>query len=101
MNSDFVIGPDAELGAQKKELESFLYENVYRHPTLMAIRNRAQERLKEMYSIYNRNPEFFPNKYQERAQKIGIPRMAVEYIAGMTDHFCEQTFAEIKSNPAE
>ena len=41
--------------------------------------------LYRMYAKYCENPELFPKKYQARAQKVGVRRMAVEYIAGMTD----------------
>lgn len=96
MKSDFLIGPDELLGQQKKELESFLYENVYRHPKLMEVRTQAQSRLKKMFDLFSGNRDFFPPKYQARAERIGDRRMAVEYIAGMTDHFCEETFKQLK-----
>jgi dGTPase len=95
MNSDFVIDHPDELAQQKRELETFLYGNVYRHPKLVEIRQRAQQRLKEMYAKYCEHPELFPIKYQERSRKVGVRRMAVEYLAGMTDHFCEQTYGRI------
>ena len=92
LNSDFFIGPATELAQKKKELEVFLYSHVYRHPQLIAVRQQAQARLKAMYAEYCRNPDWFPHKYRPRAEKIGVRRMAVEYIAGMTDHYCEQTY---------
>ncbi|QEG24745.1 dGTP triphosphohydrolase [Mariniblastus fucicola] len=95
MNSDFLIEHPTELAEQKRELEAFLYRNVYRHPDLIAIRQRAQQRLKEMFAKYCERPELFPEKYQQRSEKTGVRRMAVEYIAGMTDHFCEQTYSRI------
>jgi dGTPase len=93
--SDFRIGHAEELNAQKKELERFLYERVYRHPQLITIREQAQGRLKRMYQFYCDHPEFFPGKYQPRAERIGLRRMAVEYIAGMTDHYCEETYRKM------
>ena len=95
LNSDFVIGHNRELAEQKLELEQFLYSRVYRHPHLIEIRQKAQQRLKEMFAQYCELPELFPQKYQDRAKKIGIPRMAVEYIAGMTDRFCEDTHRQM------
>jgi dGTPase len=95
MNSDFLIEHPDELAEQKRELEAFLYRNVYRHPDLVKVRQRAQERLKEMYIKYCERPDLFPEKYQARCEKVGVRRMAVEYIAGMTDRFCEQTYARI------
>jgi dGTPase len=90
--SEFLIDHSAELSEQKRELERFLYQRVYRHPQLVSIREKAQDRVKQMYQAYCDKPDFFPQKYRERAEKIGVRRMAVEYIAGMTDHFCEETF---------
>lgn len=91
LNSDFLIGPAAELEEQKKELEAFLYQRVYRHPSLIEIREKAQGRVKAMFQAYCKNPDLFPEKYQQRSERVGVKRMAVEYIAGMTDHFFEET----------
>ena len=93
--SDYLIGPPADLGEQKKELEKYLYERVYRHPKLIEIRKKAQSRVKEMFHAYCENPDRFPQKYLPRAERVGVKRMAVEYIAGMTDHFFEQTYRQM------
>ena len=93
--SDFRIDHPTELAEQKRELESFLYKNVYRHPDLIQVRQRAQNRLKEMYARYCEDPSLFPQKYQQRSEVVGVRRMAVEYIAGMTDRFCEQTWSQV------
>ncbi len=95
MSSDFLIEHAEELSEQKKELERFLYENVYRHSQLIDIRTTAQDRLRRMFAAFCENPELFPPKYQQRADLIGVPRMAVEYLAGMTDRFCEHTYRKI------
>ena len=95
INSEFQIDHSSELAEQKKELESFLHQRVYRHPQLIAMRDQAQARVKQMFEFYCQNPEFFPQKYHARAERIGVRRMAVEYIAGMTDHFCEETFRKM------
>ncbi len=95
MSSSFVIEHADELAQQKTELEAFLYQKVYRHPALITIRQQAQGRLKEMFAQYCQKPELFPPKYQLRAKEIGIPRMAVEYLAGMTDRFCEDAYREM------
>ena len=95
MSSDYRIEHHPDLAEPKQELERFLYARVYRHPKLVTVRKQAQERVKQMYARYCQTPELFPKKYQTRAEKIGIPRMAVEYIAGMTDRFCEDVYREI------
>lgn len=91
--SDFSISPSQELAEQKKELETFLYDEVYRHPQLIQVRKVAQEQLQTMFHGFVAQPELFPLKYQERAERVGVRRMAGDYLAGMTDRFCEDVFA--------
>lgn len=100
MQSNFLIGPSEPLAQQKRELESFLYQRVYRHPHLIAVRQAAQDRLRQMFIRYCERPELIPAHYQPRLKQVGVQRMAVEYIAGMTDHFCEQTYEWLFSQPA-
>ncbi len=91
--SDFVIEPSSGLTAQKKELEKFLYQRVYRHPQLISVRQRAQQRLRLMFEGFVRRPELIPAKYQYRIAEVGLERTVAAYIAGMTDDYCEQMFA--------
>lgn len=86
---DFRIGPPPELAEQKRELERFLYERVYRHPRLVAVRTQAQQRLRAMYDGYLRRPELLPPHFQKRVPLVGLERTTGEYLAGMTDRFCE------------
>ena len=95
MASEFLVEPSQELQHKKKELEKFLYQNVYRHERLIAMRSKAQHRIQQLYGIYVASPEEFPGKHLSRLEKIGERRMAGEYIAGMTDRFFEQTFERI------
>jgi dGTPase len=95
--SDFRIGHSAEVEEQKKELEAYLYEHVYRHPKLVKVREQAEFRVKQMFAIYCQQPDLFPEKYQRRATSVGNRRMAVDYIAGMTDKFFEDTHRRIFS----
>lgn len=90
--SGFRIGPSDELAQQKQELERFLYDEVYRHPQLISVRKIAQDRLQTMFHGYVEKPDRFPEKYQLRAERVGVDRMAGDYLAGMTDRFCEDQF---------
>jgi dGTPase len=93
--SGFVIGPSAEFAEQKVELETFLYDRVYRHPQLLAVRSQAQERLKAMFEAYRRDPALLPPRFQDRAPAVGLPRTIGDYLAGMTDRFCDQQYERI------
>jgi dGTPase len=92
MESDFRVGPSPELAGEKRELEAFLFQNVYRHPRLVSIRQQAHEKIQTLWQIYVDDPSRLPKKYQRRANEIGIHQMAGQYIAGMTDRFFEDTY---------
>jgi dGTPase len=75
-------------------LEGFLYQRVYRHPQLITMRRAAQERLRRMFAGYCRRPALLPVRFRQRAEAVGIARSVGDYLAGMTDRFCEQQFAK-------
>ena len=98
--ADFRIGPGSELGAKKSELEKFLYATVYRHPQLMEVRTMAQNRLKEMYYGYLENSSLLPDAVQNRAEVVGKAVSIGDYLAGMTDRFCDAQFHRHFENSA-
>ena len=88
------IGPSAALAEQKLQLERFLYDRVYRHPRLETVRGQAQARLKRMFTGFVARPELMPPRYQARMAAGGLPRAVGDYLAGMTDRFCDQQFQQ-------
>lgn len=91
MSSGFRIGASPELAEKKRVLEGFLFQNVYRHPKLIAVRQQAHDKIQTLWRLYVEDPSRLPKKYQIRAEQIGIHTMAAHYIAGMTDRFFEDT----------
>ncbi len=89
-----VVRPSSGLAEQKLELERFLYERVYRHARLVAVRAEAQDRLRTMFAGYRQRPELLPPRFQTRAQAVGISRAIADYLAGMTDRYCVQIGAQ-------
>jgi dGTPase len=89
---DFRIRPGEELAALKRELERFLYERVYRHPKLIAMRSEAQSKLQQAFQGYLENPELLPPHHFRRVERVGVPRAVGDYLAGMTDRFFETIF---------
>jgi dGTPase len=84
------IGGSRDLNQQKRELEAFLYERVYRHPRLIEVRAGAQQRLRELFEHLVARPELLPAHFQSRAERTGLPRAVGDFLAGMTDRFCDQ-----------
>jgi len=90
--ASFRIGPGPVLGAQKEELEAFLYATVYRHPKLMTVRTIAQDRLRQMFFKYVSDPSLLPKSFQARIEVVGRAVGVGDYLAGMTDRFCDSQF---------
>ena len=98
--SGYRLGPGEQLGRKKHELERFLYSNVYRHPRLVAIRTRAQHRLKSLFEMLVTQEELLPARFRHRAHSVGLERSVADYVAGMTDRFCEQKFEQLTAGRA-
>ncbi len=88
--SPFRLGPSPTLAAQKAELEDFLNERVYRHPQLLAVRSRAQKRLIMLFQFFVRHPQQMPPRFVQRVERVGIQRAVGDYLAGMTDRYCDE-----------
>jgi dGTPase len=93
--SPYRISASRELTEQKRQLESFLYQRVYRHERLIAVRGEAQGRLTELFDLYTSRPEHLPAHFVARAERTGIPRAAGDYLAGMTDRFCDHEYQRL------
>jgi dGTPase len=82
-----LVAPGPELAAQKVELEKFLHAKVYRHPTVLAIRTRAQTCLRAMFERFVAEPALLPASFAPLIESAGVKRAVVDYLAGMTDRF--------------
>lgn len=90
--SDFRIRVSDEFAEKKRQLERDLYQQVYRHPQLIEVRSRAQDRLRTMYHGYLKRPELLPEKFQHRVEQVGLERGIGDYLAGMTDRYCDDLY---------
>ena len=81
-----------ELDEEKKELERFLFENVYRHPSLVDVRQRAATRLRQLYNLLVSHPDRLPDRVITWIKRWGIERSVATYLAGMTDRFCDDQY---------
>jgi dGTPase len=82
-----VAAPSTDLAEKKRGLESFLWNEVYRHPTVVARRAPAQQALREMFDLFAAAPDRMPPKFLQRGAVDGVPRAVADYLAGMTDRF--------------
>ena len=90
-----IVAFEPELTELKNELEKFLYDRVYRNPLVVASRRIAQDQLRAMFHGYCKRPEKMPESFQTRIAEYGLERSVCDYLAGMTDRFCQQEFQRL------
>jgi len=88
--SPTVLVPHETMARQKAELESFLYDRVYRHDDVLRMRSGAQDVLRRLFDRFVAQPDLMPASYHARIEQVGRQRCAGDYLAGMTDRFVER-----------
>ncbi|MEX0978582.1 MAG: metal-dependent phosphohydrolase, partial [Pirellulales bacterium] len=90
-----VIVAGDELAPQKRQLEAFLRERVYRHPDLLVHRKASQAALAAMFHGYLARPDLLPEGFRRRAEAAGLERTVGDYLAGMTDRFAWREYQRL------
>ncbi|WP_020559979.1 deoxyguanosinetriphosphate triphosphohydrolase [Thiofilum flexile] len=88
-----------ELLAQKNELKSFLYQNLYMHPTVYRMTWKAQKIISTLFAIYMQDIKLLPAKYQNFIKtkpddETYKARVIADYIAGMTDRYAMKEYGQ-------
>ena len=96
--AELIIQPSDELAILKSQLESFLFEHVYRHRRVLSMREQAQQALVDMFEHYVKAPEKLPESYVARIDQFGTNRCVGDYIAGMTDRFAMSSHKSLIQN---
>jgi dGTPase len=84
-----------ELTQANSELRRFLYQNVYYHPRVAEVNDRACEMLRRVFETYLREPERLGESATKRIEAEGLPRTVCDYLAGMTDRYLMEEYARI------
>jgi dGTPase len=96
------LGHSAEVAAERAELEAYLFDAVYRHPRLMEVRQLASDRLRQLFDGLVKDPQRLPLRFRTRGVDVGVHRAVSDYLAGMTDRFCDtqhQLFTQQNTGP--
>jgi dGTPase len=76
-----------ELADQNADLRKFLYQNVYYHPRVAEVNERACEMLRKVFEAYLLTPEKLGESATRRIEAEGLHRTVCDYVAGMTDRY--------------
>ncbi len=77
------------------ELEGFLAERVYRHYRLVRMDAKARRIISRIFDAYVKEPAMLPPRFAHRVDEQGTERVVCDYIAGMTDRFCQDEYLRL------
>ena len=80
------------IGRERRERESLRFDAVYRHDGVIAVRRAASERLETLFNLLVRDQARMPLRFRKRAEANPLVAVVGEYIAGMTDDFCDTQY---------
>jgi dGTPase len=73
-----------EMADRVRDMKSFLFKHLYRHPQVMEMTNNAQTVVRELFDAYLSRPQEMSPDFSRREE---TPRAVADYIAGMTDRY--------------
>ncbi|MEM6464080.1 MAG: deoxyguanosinetriphosphate triphosphohydrolase [Pseudomonadota bacterium] len=85
-----MVGFSPSLEQAEKTLKTFLYDNLYRHPDVMRVREQATLIVCDLFAAYFEKPELMGGHWTEGVSDLddgSTMRRVADYIAGMTDTF--------------
>lgn len=72
---------------RNQELRRFLYQNLYFHPEVSGMNQRACRLLEEVFAAYLEKPALLGRATAERVEDDGLHRTVCDYLSGMTDRY--------------
>jgi dGTPase len=84
-----LIGFSPAMAAADHDIKAFLFANMYRHPQVTRVRERADVVVRRLFAAYAADPAAMPPDWAAKAGANEGERAhaAADYIAGMTDRF--------------
>lgn len=76
------------------EFHNFMFSDVYTNPIAKGEESKVAGILEGIYEHYVCAPEELPPEYRRVADAEGIERAACDYVAGMTDSYVMEKYAE-------
>ncbi len=81
-----------------RQIRAFLFERMYRHPSVMEMRDLTARVVTDLYQLMIEAPRVMPADWAAEAEKgdrLHRAHVVGDFIAGMTDRYALQTHAEL------
>ena len=89
-----LFSPQVE--AERLQEKRYLYDTLYTCRPLETEHDKAEEVVKALFNHWINDPEELPVSHFEEVENEGLARVVADYIAGMTDSFILDQYAQIK-----
>ena len=87
--------------AADRDVKAFLFARMYRHPSVLAVRDKADAIVRRLFAAYMADPSAMPRDWAAKAEQGDRARAVADYIAGMTDRFAIHEHARLFDGPAD
>jgi dGTPase len=87
-----VVTFSSDMEVMLHEHEAFLHEHAYRHARVAAMDYKARLIIKPLFEAHLEQPRLLPARYFRRIEQQGLHRVVCDYLAGMTDRFCQDSY---------
>ncbi|HUW82706.1 MAG TPA: dNTP triphosphohydrolase [Phycisphaerae bacterium] len=84
-----IVGSGSERARQWNQIETFLRDRVYLHDRLTRMDAQARRWVAALFEAYAGRPRLLPDRFAGRIDDQGVYRVVCDYVAGMTDRFCQ------------
>jgi len=85
-----LIGFSDSVRADVDELQDLLLKRVYRNHRVVRMDSKARRLIREVFQAYLAEPQLLPERFFARVAEQGPHRVICDYVAGMTDRFCQR-----------
>ena len=76
-----------------QNLRTFLSENLYHHPGVREVNQRACQVLQGLFEFYHLHPHLIADRASLRIKKEGVSRAVCDFLSGLTDRTAMQHYA--------
>jgi dGTPase len=76
-----------------QNLRNFLSENLYHHPGIKEVNQRASQVLQGLFEFYHAHPHLIAERAILRIKKEGVSRAICDYLSSLTDRTAMQHYA--------
>ncbi|HWG19755.1 MAG TPA: dNTP triphosphohydrolase [Terracidiphilus sp.] len=91
-----LVALSAEMEAKRAAAKKFLYECLYNSPGMEGVHRHAETVVEGLFALFMADPGLLPEDHRAQIPTEGRARTVTDYIAGMTDSFIEQMWADAR-----